>query len=198
MTDTGERPFPRDKKALVTPARRRRLIIVAAAVLGIFLLPVAFYSGFEFIANRVTVEHNLPRTSRNSVKHALTAALLYDILRTLSVGKDNAENAILALGFFNETLETYVKIGRPDSLGEQRKDLYNNWAGIVAAEWNLTRTEGTSLPSVIAHLAETGTLMLEPDKTPGSPHAESREWFEAHRVGISQQVVGILDNIPHP
>ncbi|MCV9961369.1 hypothetical protein OIU34_05595 [Pararhizobium sp. BT-229] len=163
--------------------------------------PLAFYGGFEFAANRITEEYKLPRNTRNSVKHALTAASIYSALRASSIDKTSAEGIVLALGFFNEKLETYIKVGHRDSLGEQCKDLHNNWAGIVAAEWRLTQAERKSLPSIIAGLAETGTLMLRASEVPlqvAPQNADARTWFDGRKPAISKQVVGALDNTPSP
>lgn len=172
--------------------------LVIAALSGILLLPVTFYGSFEFAANRITAEYDLPRGTRNSVKHALTAASVYSALRAFQVDRDDAQNMVLALGFFNETLETHIKVGRPDSVDEQRKDLYNNWAGIVAAEWRITRVEGESLASIIAGLAQTGALILKADETRDPRSANALAWFGEHQQVISQKVISALDaNMPH-
>lgn len=180
--------------------RRRRLLFTGA--LAVFLLPALFYGGFEFAAHRVVEHHQLPRQTRNSVKHALTAASVYSLLRQLNFNDDFVENIVLSLGVLNEKVETYVKVGTRDSDAELRKDFYNNWAGIVAARWMFAQPEHGDLNAIIAVLAKSGTLMLRPeemhapDAQVAQKVANAQQWLAERKQYFADQVVDALNREP--
>jgi hypothetical protein len=166
------------------------------------LLPVLFYGGFEFAANRVVEHHRLPRQTRNSVKHALTAASVYSVLRQLNLTDDFAENIVLSLGAFNEKVETCVKVGTRDTDAELRKGFYNNWAGIVAARWMFALPEHGDLNAIIAVLARSGTLMLQPEEVyppgaqAGQKVANVQQWLADRKQDFANQIVDALNREP--
>jgi len=168
------------------------------------LSPALFYGGFEFAANLIVQQYELPRQTRNGVKHALTAAVAFKTLRQLYVADAAAEHIILSLGAFNEHVETYVKVGNFDSEAEMRKDLYNNWAGIVAARWILEQPERRDFFSTLAMLAQSGTLMLKPlpDTSPATMEApevsRAQGWLAAHQQQFAIQMNDALNNQSRP
>jgi hypothetical protein len=146
----------------------------------------------------------LPRLTRNGVRHALASGSVYEAVRRLGLNRQAAEGLILSLGNLNERIETYTKTGNPDSPAEIRKDLYNNWAGVAAAEWRLEEGSKASLGMIIVNLARSETLMLHRVDLPDSYAEEegkvdyAQQWLDAHKRDIAKKVVDQLNQRTYP
>lgn len=172
---------------------------LAFIMLCLLLPPTLFYSGFEWASHHITHEHSLPKTARNSIKHAYTAAMLYTVMCGMGINAEIAERIVISLGIVNEKIETYVKAGKKDSPAEIRKDLYNNWAGITSAKWRLEHAPGIKLSEIITRLAMKQKLMLIPallpleDAHPGMRTMDDEEaWFLHHQETIAAEIISAL------
>lgn len=151
----------------------RRLISALILLSVPIALVLAFYLYAAGAAERVVVQHGLPAEADNAVKHAYAAAETYTLLRPL-IGRENAGDLTDWFGRLNEHAEPFVKHS-VDWATEAYKDMRNNLAGIVAAEW-LYDELGWTRPSRRLHLvgliAREGLLTnLDSDlRIPSLPH----------------------------
>lgn len=130
-------------------------------------IPLAFFARFESFSDHLEEELHFDGSLANAAKHAYAAGWLYESLRIVGISADVAEDAILNLGEINEYLETIFKVSEPDSTREIMKDIYNNQAGIVAAEW-VRGQENASLRDVVIRLAQEKVLAVSSYKVPHS------------------------------
>ena len=175
------------------------IFLVMASLAG----PGLFYFHFNSMARNMVRSGGLTPEQANAVKHAYAAYTLFAILRPVT-GTENAENAILTLGTANEYIERVTKLGKPDSAGEIRKDMFNNLAGITAARWN--RQQENPLPPIglITQMGKNDILGVEATLFEPAPAARittdnivpgAARWLDTHREPLSDQVYKHLENL---
>lgn len=177
---------------------RRILLLLIVLVIA---APLAFFARFEAFSEHLEDELHFENATANSAKHAYAAGSIYSVLRSAYAGPETAENIVLLLGIFNEYAETIFKISEPDSTLEIMKDMYNNQAGIMAAEW--AHGEGKpALRDVIIHLAKTEGIALSAYSVPMAPAEkiedfpqsvrDALDWFMSKRENIRTNTAEVL------
>ena len=148
-------------------------------------------------------DRTLTPEQANAVKHAYAAYTLFTILRPVA-GTQNAEDTILTLGTANEYIERVTKLGKPDSAGEIRKDMFNNLAGITAARWNRQQDTPRAALTLVMQMGRADILgvkhsSFEPapvtEPSTGSIVQQSALWLETNRTGLSGQIYMHLENL---
>jgi hypothetical protein len=143
---------------------KRRLLILF--VLLTVATPLAFFARFEAFSEHLEEDLKFDNALANSAKHAYAAAHIYDALRSVGISPDASEYIVLNLGEMNEYLETIFKISEPDSTREIMKDMYNNQAGVLIAEW--ARANDATLRDTVIRLAQDEVLAVSSYKVPHS------------------------------
>jgi hypothetical protein len=115
------------------------LVLVLAAVPLLFA--VLGYSAFAHAASYEIRRSGLSPDDHNAIKHAYASAEIYSAMRPV-LGHGAAAGATLWFGEANERVERYVK-HQPDYSQESYKDMRNNLAGVVAANWLYERVGWT-------------------------------------------------------
>jgi hypothetical protein len=173
------------------------LIVLLAAMAVPFAALGTFYTWYQAMSFRWAAEAGLPESHANAIKHARAAFEVHQALDWFRIF--NAEAGVLWLGKMNEYAERYVK-NVHDSTREVAKDMANNYAGIVAAQW-YERHGPACKRHLVMHLAmRDGLKALEEDvpftPAPGkhSPNIpEAGQWLEQHKPALRMAVEKKLD-----
>lgn len=136
-------------------------------VLIVFLLlggiaAISTNAAFKHFAVQESKAQGLPLSTENSIKHAYAASQCYVLLRFFGVNSSLSLEAVLLLGKVNEIAELLIKFGKSeDSTQEIYKDMHNNFAGILVAQWieENPNSESNHL-SLIGFLASQRELIL--------------------------------------
>lgn len=144
--------------------RRYRILLILMVIA--LAIPVAFFARFEAFSEYLEEDLKFDNALANSAKHAYAAAHIHNSLRMAGVSADAAEYIVLNLGEMNEYLETIFKISEPDSTREIMKDMYNNQAGVLAAEWS--RQNNANMRDTVIRLAQDEVLAVSSYKVPHS------------------------------
>jgi hypothetical protein len=173
---------------------RFRIILILA--FGALAAPLLFFARHEAFSMQLECDLHFDAARANAAKHAYAAGQLYGALRRVYVPLETAEMLIIQLGRFNEYAETIFKVSEPDSTAEIRKDLFNNQAGILAAEW--ARTREATLRDTVIRLAQGESLASSSYHVPMAPpeHIEDYPqsvrdaygWFMQKRIAIRERV----------
>ncbi len=146
-------------------AVKKRYLLAGLFTLLLILPVAAFYIRYEIIVSHMKNDLGYDGAKANAVKHALAAAELYGVLRTI-VGPVQAEHTTLTLGAINEYIERVTKLPKPDSPREVMKDMFNNLAGVTAKEWQIESSISQSTLQILLMLAERGVLVISRDDNP--------------------------------
>lgn len=136
---------------------------------GLSLLPIIsvaiFYMRFEMVSIRLKNQMGYEGGAANAVKHAYAAAELYKFFCYFTDAR-YAEAAVLWLGSLNEHAEKFTKLRHPDTYEEILKDLYNNMAGITAAEWQAQHDLDGSTLEILLKMKQGGALVVRREENP--------------------------------
>lgn len=126
----------------------KRLVILGMpfAALG------GYWTYYEMYSRELVFDRGIFYENANGIKHAYAAGQMFLVLRTV-MGDELAEEAVLAMGNFNERIEQVVRRPR-DSAALSLQDLWNNQVGITTAKWYAAQSTKTSLSETIIELAK--------------------------------------------
>ncbi len=176
--------------------------LIVAAMAGAIGVGV-FYARSERLSDQLEQTLGYSGQKANAAKHAYAAAQVYGVARAMGLGGENALALVDMLGVANEYAERVVKFRKPDSAAELRKDLYNNRAGVLAAQWGEGHAPQVAVLEIVLRLADNGTLITERDDSPfdagavrdvDAPVRAARVWFAANKGAIDARVQAGLDS----
>lgn len=134
----------------------RKITAIGLLLAAPLALLAGYYVAYEKMARRLVFDRGIYYETANSIKHAYAAAQMFDALDAV-LGTQAAEDAVVALGKFNERLEQVVR--RPkDSTAESAKDLWNNQVGITAARWRSAQRSPMGRLDLMIKMAELNAL----------------------------------------
>lgn len=175
--------------------------------LGLFFLLVplllaGFFMWQAVQAHRAAERAGLPESDANAIKHATAGKAVYRVLDNLRV--IDPQKAVLWLGKANEYAEQFMKFRDRDTTLEIMKDSYNNYAGIMAAQWVEKHGRARCGEDAIVVLVRRGALILAAEDIalpPADKEAMRRgadipaamQWLEQQRTPIEISVRAALD-----
>jgi hypothetical protein len=163
---------------------RRKLIMAVLLVAAPLALLAGYYIAYEQMSRSLVFDRGIYYETANSIKHAYAASQLFDVLDSV-MDAQAAEDAVVALGKFNERLEQVVR--RPkDSAAESAKDLWNNQIGITAARWRSAQHSGMSRLELMIKLAELKALRGREADVRTSPEMQTLKGQQAAVAAIVQ------------
>jgi hypothetical protein len=174
-------------------------------LLILVLPPAIFYGWFELQSRATTDRNALDPGFANALKHADAASTLYSMLRFVGVSADASERSVVTLGFINEQVEIYVKLGSKDSTLEMMRDLHNNMVGITVAKWRHSSavSDRRSRSEQLVALARAEMLLRSRHDISLSPEEARRaeqgtnidwaiSWFGRNKAAIEKRAMQAL------